>query len=212
MRGVVSSTGEKHRHRREWHPALLVLAAAWAVYVILRRANAPSPSYDASNVPGCVSQNQWKIEGDVPQDRLRYRSLGRGKMTDDKVRHEQFLARVAVMTGAVAAQEAEGDMYVTFSVFYRFDRGVYKQLASAIICKKPFEVQENECRNRSYFFFTHVEPANLADVLMADISSFTPLIRTCVWDRRRNSTHKPADACGRACQEQRPVFENRTTL
>ena len=120
MRDVVSSTGEKHRHRREWHPALLVLAAAWAVYVILWRANAPSPSYDASNVPGCVSQNQWKIEGDVPQDRLRYRSLGRGKMTDDKVRHEQFLARVAVMTGAAAAQEAEGDMYVTFSVFYRF--------------------------------------------------------------------------------------------
>lgn len=181
MSHVVSANGKKHQARRGWYLALLGLAAASTAYVTLSGAEAP-PSYDAFNIPGCVSQNQWKITGDIPHSRLRYQSFMRGE-TDDKDLHEQFLARVMDKTRSNGNHVAIKDLHITFTVYYTFDRRVYKQFASAIICQRPFGSIENECRNRSYFFFSHIDPITLADVLVDDIASYTPIIRKCVWDK-----------------------------
>lgn len=178
----VSDNGKKHQDQRGWCLALLGLAAAGAAYVTLSGAEAP-PSYDASNIPGCVSQNQWAIEGDIPLSRLQYISFARVE-TDDKALHEQFLARVLDKVGKNAKKLSDDNMYITFGIFYRFNKKVYKQFAAAGICREPFGPGENECRNRSYFFFSHIDPITLADVLVDDIASNTPLIRKCVWEKQ----------------------------
>ena len=61
---VARGNGRKHQDRRGWYLALLGLAAASTAYVAL--SGAEKPSYDASNIPGCVSQSQWTIAGDIP--------------------------------------------------------------------------------------------------------------------------------------------------
>ncbi len=176
----VSDDGKKHQDRRRWCLALLGLAAASTAYVTL--SGAEKRSYDASNISGCVSQNQWKITSDIPHSRLRYQSFMRGE-TDDKDLHEQFLARVMDKTHSNGNHVAVKDLHITFTVYYKFDRRVYKQFASAMICRRPFGSSENECRNRSYFFFSHIDPITLADVLIEDIASYEPIIRKCMWDK-----------------------------
>lgn len=182
MSGVVSDNGKQRQNRSGSYLGLLGLAAAWVVYAILWRANAPSPSYDASNIPGCVSQTQWKVEGDIQHDRLRYQSFTRVE-TDDKAKHELFLARVIEKTSQDGKRATGNDMYLTFAVFHRYNRRVYRQTASAIVCQRQFGSSENQCRNRNYYFFRHIDPITLANVLVDDIASYKPLIRKCVWDK-----------------------------
>ena len=139
-------------------------------------------SYDPSGFPGCVSLSQWAVEGDIPLTRLRYKSIAR-KETDDEQLHAAFLAHALREIRGDDGEKFDDDLHVTFAVYYRFDKKVYKQFASAIICKDEFGSKQNDCRNRNYFIFSHLDPVTLATVIVDDISRFKPIVRRCVWDR-----------------------------
>jgi len=138
-------------------------------------------SYDPSNFPGCISLNQEAIEGDIPLDRLRYESIP-GKETDDERLHKEFLAHALKKIKGEEDKKFRNQLQVTFAVYYRFDKKVYKQYASAIICKYEFGYKKNECRNRNFYFFSYLDPATIADVIVDNISMSKPIIRRCSWD------------------------------
>lgn len=140
----------------------------------------------SSAVPGCVTQAQDRIDGDIPLTRLHYMSVAK-KETDTESAHAQFLTHALRRVRGGEHKPLDDDMYVTFAVYYRHDKGDYKQAASAIICTKQFGSKENRCRNRSYLFSVYLDPIRLADVLVEDISSAEPTFGRCAWTRSRRA-------------------------
>ncbi len=157
---------------------VFTVACATQVNPVLGEAG----SYDLSNLPGCVSQSQNAVEGDIPLTRLRYKSFAK-KETDDEQLHAVFLARALKHIRDDEGEVFGDDLYVTFAVYYKFEKRIYKQFATAIICRRKFGSKKNECRNRNYFFFSHLDPITLANLLVDDISSFRPVVRRCSWDK-----------------------------
>jgi len=139
-------------------------------------------AYDLSNFPGCVARNKEVVEGDIPLAQLRYKSTA-NKETDNEDLHAAFVSRIQEKTSRKTGTVFDHYLNVTFTVYYRFDKGVYKQFASAVICEDEFGAKHNKCRNRSYFFFEHLDPITLAGVLVDDISRFTPIVRRCAWNK-----------------------------
>lgn len=146
----------------------------------------PQP-HDPPAVPGCVTQAQDGIEGDIPLTRLHYMSVAK-KETDTESAHAQFLTHALQRVSDGEHEPLEDDMYVTFAVYYRHNKGEYKQAASAIICAKRFGPKENRCRNRSYLFSSYLDPILLADVLVEDISSAEPTFGRCARTRSRRAS------------------------
>ncbi len=119
--------------------------------------------------------------GDIPLTGLRYKSISQTE-TDDEHLHEAFLAQIQKKIRKKDEEKFGEELYVTFSVYYKYNKKVYKQIASAIICKNIFGTKDNDCRNRTYFFFSRLDPVTIANVLVDDIARFEPIVRRCVWD------------------------------
>lgn len=161
---------------------LLCLAFTVAYAAQVDPALGDTRSYDLSNFPGCVSQRQDAIEGDIPLTRLRYKSVVK-KETDDEHLHAAFLARALANIRGKDSERFDNDIYVTFAVYYRFNKGDRKQFATSVICENEFGSEENICRNRNYWLFSYLDPVTLAKVIVDDIVRSSSLIRRCAWNK-----------------------------
>ena len=119
-------------------------------------------TYDFSKFPGCVSRSKEVIQRNIPLSQLRYKSIA-GKETDEEELHKAFIARALEKIQEYRDKKSDNYLYLTFAIYYRFNKNVYKQFASAIICKEKFGTKDNECRNRNYYFFSHLDPITLAN-------------------------------------------------
>ena len=138
--------------------------------------------YDLSNFPGCVARNIEVIEGDIPLAQLRYKSIAE-KKTDKPNLHNLFLDHINKKIKDDNNKYLNNTYDIILTVYFEVNQNVYKQIAAAAICKDELAAKNNDCRNRTYFFFSHVNPIILADVIVNDISKNNPIIRRCVWDK-----------------------------
>jgi hypothetical protein len=117
------------------------------------------------------------IAGDIPPGNFKYHAFGKSD-TDDKSRYATFLKHTLPRLQGQDV-EVEPDFYVSFGIFFDFNRGGFKQLSSAGICKKKFGSTNNKCRNRTYYSFSYYGPEVLANIIVDDILKSEPLIRKC---------------------------------
>lgn len=125
----------------------------------------------------CFAPSTNTLEGDISPDNLKYLSTAK-KETDDKEKYTTFLKHALPILQEQAV-DIKPDFYVTFSVYFDSRQGGFKQFAAAVICKKRFGSEDNECRNRSYFSYSYNEPEILADIIVDDILKSEPIIRKC---------------------------------
>lgn len=74
-----------------WLLAFLGAAAAVGAYFALPRPH--TPTYDSSNVPGCVSERRGDVQGNINLEKLAYERITQYNTDNDNL-HKQFLAQV----------------------------------------------------------------------------------------------------------------------
>jgi hypothetical protein len=93
--------------------------------------------------------------------------------------------------GGMGREPAPDTYYFHFAVRFRggppslarmLGRNVVQQSLSGAICKRKFEVADNLCRRRTYYFFQKESPQALAETLLTDIVKAEPVIKVCKSD------------------------------
>ena len=159
---------------------VLGILCAWFGMCLSQGESSPFDVHaiDLSMFPGCVSQNEDTISGDVPPRHMKYKRTAVHE-TDESELYSDFIS--AIINNTMSEHESGDTFYVTFTAYFEFNQGVYEQLAAAVLCKEDFKSANNKCRNRTYFFFSEIPPAEMAEILLNDIGQHEPLVRKCLF-------------------------------
>lgn len=133
---------------------------------------------DWSEFPGCVSQGEHTVSGDIPSSRMKYKKTAVYE-TDVPEMYSDFID--IIINNTMGEREFGDNFYVTFTAQFEFNQGVYEQIAAAVLCKEDFKSANNKCRNRTYFFFSEIPPTEMAEILLNDIGQYEPLVRKCLF-------------------------------
>lgn len=147
----------------------------------------------AGEIPACVSPAYDYVCRDIEPRNLYFmvhpKKTVQGR-TDDEALYGRFVSYVRPELANRSTGGAGNAMghYVTFSVFFHWNRSWAKQFAAAGICEKAMGTKDNKCRNRIYYFFHRQTPETLANTILSDIVKTKPVARLC---KLRRATKSP---------------------
>ena len=202
-----SPTAEEKRFPWLW--SLIGAAAATLAVAALATGYQPpwatlrtaSDELKEEDLNKCVSQAFDRIGRDIAPAQL---NLHRWPManTDDAEMYEVLIQRILPSLAKNRGDnEGQPRHHIGFKLFFDSKQRGVRHFGASIICINPFRTEDNQCRNRNYYFFSRRTPEELADILLSDITSTEITMRDCAFEWA-SRTPKPAAPERRATGEE----------